>query len=309
MKKRGLIKFIIKPPLWVCTVIWAIGALLLAATITLYYIGLGLEPWAWAVHISAIVFSLLSVCAVLTVIGIPERVKDKPRVKNFFSSYNTRAFVYAFLSIVFNTGYVVFGIVFAVLERSPWIGALVGYHIFLVFPRAEVLVTAKLKARGDGANENRLQLRAYTHCGLALILLSLAIIPVIRMTLLDENSYNYFISTIIYVITIALYTTVKLSVALYNFRKARRQDDMALIAVKNISFADALISVFALQALMLKELGDETGLLETLNPILGGAVVAAIFALGIIMLVGGVKRLKKTESAQEDGSEQIIDKR
>lgn len=300
MKKReGLIKFIVKPPMWLCIIVWTVGALSLAGSLTLYYIGLGLKPWAWAVHISAFVFVILSVYAVLTVIGIPERVKEKPHVKQFFSSYNTRGFVYAFCSSVFNTAYVVFGIVIANVEQSAWLGVLVGYHIFLLLPRLEVLVTAKLKARGEGANEQRQQLRAYSNCGLILILLALAIIPVIRMTLNDENSYNYFISSIVYVISIALYTTVKVVVALYNFRKARKQNDMALIAVKNISFADALISVFTLQAMMLKELGDESGLIAILSPTVGSADVLGIFVMGLFMLIGGRKRMKKLEAVAQ----------
>lgn len=307
MKKRdGIIKFILKPPMRLCIAVWTAGTLALAGSLTLYYIGLGLKPWAWAVHVSAFVFVLLSVYAVLTVIGIPERVKDKPRVRQFFSSYNTRGFVYAFCSAVFNTAYVVFGIVIANVEQSAWLGVLVGYHIFLLLPRAEVLVTAKLKARGEDSNRQKQQLRAYANCGLILILLALAIIPVIRMTLNDENSYNYFISTIVYVISIALYTTVKVVVALYNFRKARKQNDMALIAVKNISLADALISVFTLQAMMLKELGDESGLLAPLGPTLGAVVALGIFAMGLYMLVVGNKRLKKleTQGPEKDDDEE-----
>lgn len=233
--------------------------------------------------------------------------KGQAARKAVFSSYNTRGFVYAFCSAVFNTAYIVFGIVIAAVEKSAWLGVLVGYHVFLLLPRLEVLITAKLKARGEGADEQQQQLRAYTNCGLILILLALAIIPVIRMTLRDENSYNYFISSVVYVITIALYTTVKVVVALYNFRKARKQNDMALIAVKNISLANAFISVFTLQALMLKELDSSTGLLQKMNPAIGAVVVASIFALGLFMLIDGKKRLKKLEAVAEGEDRATVD--
>ncbi len=303
MKNRdGLIKFLIKPPIWLCAIIWVLGAVSLGGTITLYYLGLWLELWAVPVHIVALVFFILSIYALLTVIGVPERAKERPRVKQFFSSYNTRAFVYAAGSILFNGCYVVFGIIIANLEHSPWLGVLVGYHIFLVLPRAVIFVTAKIGKGAEAHTQDR-QLRAYEYCGIALILLAIAVIPVIRMTMEDKNSYNYFISAIVYVNAIALYTFVKFGIAVYNFKKAHRQDDMSLIAVKNVSLADALISVFTLQVMMIKELevGDTVSSLgSTLNPAFGAAVVIIILSIGLYMLINGYKKLRSVSPSDAD---------
>ncbi|MDE6401497.1 MAG: hypothetical protein K2L54_02680, partial [Clostridiales bacterium] len=294
-KRDKLIKFLIKPPLWVCIVFWSVGAVSLGGSITLYYLKLGLEMWALPVHIVALVFFILSVYAILTIIGVPERAKEKPSVQKFFSSYSTRAFVYAMGSIVFNTCYIAFGIVIATLEHSPWLGVLVGYHIFLILPRVEVLVTAKFRGKKAGVSEEKRGVKAYANCGLMLIMLAVAILPVIKMTLDDQNSYNYFVRAIVYVNAIAAYTFTKLGIAIYNFKKSHKQNDLALIAVKNASLADALISLFTLQAMMLKELhveGETAELAAKLNPTIGVLIAIGIFALGIHMLISGHKRLK-----------------
>lgn len=301
MKKRdGIIEFIVKPPMWMCIVIWVASLVALGASIALYYLGLGLKPWALAVYLSALVLFVLSVYAVLTVIGLPKRAKDSVRVKKFFEHYSVRAFVYAACSIVFNICYVVFGIIIANLEQSAWLGVLVGYHVFLIIPRATVIQTK----RNDGDRETQ-NVRAYAYCGFALMLLALAVVPVIRMVLNDQNAYNYFVSGIVYVTAIATYSFVKLAIALYNLKKVHSSDDMSLKAIKNVSFADALISIFALQAMMLKELGNASDL-SVLNPITGGLVAIFIFAMGLYMMVRGFKMLKRTEAMQTVDAEQDV---
>lgn len=300
-KPERLIKFLLKPPLWICIAVWAVGVVSLAGSITLYYMGLGLELWAVSVHAVALIFLILSVYAVLALIGIPERTKDKPKVRKFFSSYSTRAFIYAVGAVLFNCCYIVFGIVMANLEHSAWLGVLVGYHVFLLLPRAEVLITAKFRGRDKGPDAEVRQIRAYANCGLLLVMLAVAILPVIKMTIDDANSYRYFTGAVVYVTAVAAYTFTKLVIASYNMKKARRQSDYALIAVKNTSFADALISLFTLQAMMLKELKIDAGtaaLASKLNPIVGAVIAAVIFSIGLGMIIRGKKRLKTLPSPQ-----------
>lgn len=304
MKKHDkLLAFLLKPPMWLNIVIWITGVTTLSGSITLYYLALGLRLWALPVHIAALVLVILSVYCVLTVIGIPERVKDKPKVKSFFSNYGTRAYVYAAGSILFNTCYVVFGIVIANLERSAWLGVLVGYHVFLILPRVEVLLTAKYRGKGKTDSDEMRQVRAYANCGLMLVMLAIAILPVIKMTIDDRNTYNYFTSAVVYVISIATYTFVKLGISVYNFKKSHKQNDLSLIAVKNASLADALISLFTLQAMMLKELHPETdvtALAAKMNPAVGVLISIGIFALGLHMLVSGHKKLKALRNCEQE---------
>lgn len=305
-KREKLIEFLLKPPLWFDIPVWISGVAGIAGSNVLYFLGLGLCDWAIPVHLFMLVFVILSVYSVLTIIGIPERAKDNTRVKQFFSSYNTRAFVYATGSVVFNVCYVVFGILIAAMEHSAWLGVLVGCHIFLVLPRLEVLFTAKIKGKKENEDAERQRIRAYTNGGLLLVMLAFAIIPVIRMTILDRNSYRYFVSAATYAASLAAYTFVKLGIAIYNLKKAHRQDDVSLIAVKNISFADALISLFVLQAMMLKELDTNMSKFSrVMNPALGGVIVAVILGLGTYMLVSGVKKQKKLAAERQAADEKL----
>ncbi len=288
-KDSKLYKFIIRPPLWLLITIWVLALFAVAASITLYFLRLGTEPWALIVYAVALALFILSVYGVLAVVGVPERASGSIKIRKFFTDYGFRATVYAAGSVIFNTLYVAFGVLIAVLEHSPWLGALVGYHVFLAGARAVIFIFVKNYGKEDG---ELYRLRAYTYCGVALAMLALAFLPVIRLVIDDRNSYRYFVSTVTYVSAIALYTFIKLGVSVHNFRKAHKTDDMSLIAIKNISLADALITLFALQATMLKELGN-TVLGFTLNPSTGGLIALVIFGLGMYMFVMGMRRIRK----------------
>lgn len=300
--KKKTIEFLLKPPLWLCIILWVLCAVCVAGSITLFYVGLAAEDWAIPVHILTALFTVLAVYAVLTVIGIPERAKDNAKVQLFFKSYPTRAYVYATGSIIINGCYVAFGIVISVLTHSPWLVVLVGYHVFLLLPRLLVMFP-KYKHK---SNEERRELRSYSYSGLMLVMLALAFLPVIRMTLMGQNNYHYLVSTVAYVSAIALYTFIKLGISVYNLKKVKGSENYSLIAVKNVSFADALISLFALQAMMLKEIephGAAMKLAERLNPIVGVCISVAICAIGLYMLINGIKRLRALphDTADDDG--------
>ena len=301
-KRSKLLEFLLKPPLALCIAMWAMGAVTLGGSLTLYFLGLGGETWAIAVHLVALLFFVLSIYAFLTVIGVPKRAFASKNVKKFLSSYDVRAFVYATCSVVFTCCYVAFGIIIAMRTHSPWLGALVGYHMFLLVARGITIYTSKIKSRADGADAKLQQIRAYSYCGLALCLLGFALLPVIRLTVLDRNSYNYFVDTIVYVTAIAAYTFVKFGIALRNLFKVKHSSDMSLKAIKNVSFSDALISLFALQAMMLKELGDK-GLGNILNPVLGAVISTVIIARGLYMVVRGMKLRKGYANIVEDDGE------
>ena len=161
-KDSKLYKFIIRPPLWLLITIWVLALFAAAACITLYFLRLGTEPWALIVYAVALALFILSVYGVLAVVGVPERASGSIKIRKFFTDYGFRATVYAAGSVIFNTLYVAFGVLIAVLEHSPWLGALVGYHVFLAVARAVIFIFVKNYGKEDG---ELYRLRAYTYCG------------------------------------------------------------------------------------------------------------------------------------------------
>lgn len=80
----------------------------------------------------------------------------------------------------------------------------------------------------------------------------------------------------------AAYAFTKITLATIKFIKVRRSTSATLITLRNISFADAFVSIFALQRSMLVSF---EGMIETeiviMNATLGSAVCVIVFLLGL----------------------------
>lgn len=86
----------------------------------------------------------------------------------------------------------------------------------------------------------------------------------------------------IVMIAIAAYAFTKITFATIKLVKARRSTSATLITLRNISFADAFVSIFALQRSMLVSFeGMTEAEIVIMNATLGSAVCVIVFLLGL----------------------------
>ncbi len=297
--KRSFRTFFLKPPIWFDIIVWAVTAASTGLAVSVACLEYRAEMWAFILYAFALIAFVASLYVFLTFGDIPKRMARNRNVRRFISDFGFRSYVVSICSSVLNALYAVFGTVIATITHSVWLGTLVWYHIVLACCRARVFFY--VKRHGKDSDGDRVNIKAYTVSGAALIAMAIAVIPVILLVVFKRNSYTFFGGTLVYVCTLALYTVIKLCTAIAGRKKARASGNYSLRAIRNISFADALISVFALQAAMLVAMNDET-LASTLNPVVGGSVSFFIAAMGITMMVKGIRALK-SGSYNADGAQ------
>ena len=89
----------------------------------------------------------------------------------------------------------------------------------------------------------------------------------------------------IVMIAMAAYAFTKITLATIKLIKARRSTSATLITLRNISFADAFASIFALQRSMLVSFeGMTEAEIVIMNATLGSAVCVIVFLLGVKLL-------------------------
>ena len=120
----------------------------------------------------------------------------------------------------------------------------------------------------------------------------LLFIPLVGMVILsavrDRGNEHHEIV----MITIATYTFTKITLATIKLIKARHSGLATLIILRDISFADAFISIFALQRSMLVSFEGMTEMeIVIMNVTLGSAVCVIVFMLGLNL----VRNRKKTD--------------
>lgn len=216
---------------------------------------------------------------------------------------------YAFRTIIFSAGslgictaYAIFNAFVGGMQRSVWYGALAAYYLMLVIMRS-VVINYHLKKRKrtqlDETTERRKEAGIYRTCGILLVLLPVclyfAIIPMIS----GKNSFSHP-GLMIYVS--ALYAFIKIIMSVYNIFKAHRNDDYTVRAIRGVNFADAAVSILALQTAMLTEFSANSATNGLANALTGAAVCILTVAVGTFMIISSNKRIKtlKTSNTEEN---------
>ena len=170
-------------------------------------------------------------------------------------------------SLAFNIAFATYYLVMGLVTNSWWLLTLGSYYLVLSLVRFMVL-RSKSKERF---------IAKFT--GWMLILLSIPLVGTVILSVVRDRGHE---RQMIVMIAFAAYAFTKITLATIKLIKARRSSSATLITLRNISFADAFVSIFALQRSMLVSF---EGMTETeiviMNATLGSAVCVIVFLLGL----------------------------
>ena len=135
------------------------------------------------------------------------------------------------------------------------------------------------------------------------IILSVSLIGTVVLSVIDNHGTKYHK---VVMITIALYVFIKMTLAVINVIKARKNDSPVIKALRGISFVDAFVSIFSLQRSMLVSFGEMAEKdIKLFNVLTGSGVCIIVFLLGLNLIEG--KKFKMTKSKIVEINEKIAD--
>ena len=177
----------------------------------------------------------------------------------------------ALASLVFNIAFATYHLVMGLVTSSWWLLTLGSYYLILSTVRFAVL-RSKSKERF---------IAKFT--GWMLMLLSIPLVGTVILSVLRDRGHKLHM---IVMIAMAAYAFTKITLAIIKFIKARQSKSAILLTLRNISLADAFVSIFALQRSMLVSF---EGMSETeiviMNASLGSLVCITCFLLGLLLLL------------------------
>ena len=181
-----------------------------------------------------------------------------------------RTLKFALASLVFNMAFAAYHLVMGLATSSWWLLTLGSYYLVLSVVRFVVLCS-KSKERF---------IAKFT--GWMLILLSIPLAGTVILSVVRDRGHELHM---IVMIAMAAYAFTRITLATIKFIKARQSTSAIIITLRNISFADAFVSIFALQRSMLVSFeGMTQAEIVIMNATLGSAVCVIVFLLGINLL-------------------------
>ncbi len=177
---------------------------------------------------------------------------------------------FAFICFISNMAFAIYHLVFGLITKSWWLLTLGVYYLILSILRFFVIHTKR---------KQRLLAR---FTGIMLIILSITLSGTVILSVVRDRGNNLHM---IIMLAMATYAFTKITIATINFIKSRRSSSATLIMLRNISFADAFVSIFALQRSMLVSFEGMTEVeIQIMNAVTGFAVCVILFLLGFNLI-------------------------
>ena len=184
-----------------------------------------------------------------------------------------------YTSLAFNAAYALGNCIIGFLNPSWWFITVGAYYAVLAITRFSVL---QIKRKASGDYDTELFARRIT--GILLVVLSFCIVGVNVLSAIKDRGIAFHE---IIMISIATYTFTKITISIIGMVKAKRSASSVLKTLRNISLADACVSIYTMQRSMLVSFpGMEAAEILLLNIFTGTAVWIVVLLLGI-NLIGG----------------------
>ena len=185
----------------------------------------------------------------------------------------------ALVSLLFNVAYSAYYIAFGAITKSWWLLTVGVYYCILSTVRFVVILVKK----------NEHILARFT--GWMLMAVSVTLVGTVVLSLVRDRGQKFHM---IVMIAIAAYAFTKITLATIKLIKSRRSHSEKTVILRNISFADAFVSIFSLQRSMLVSFeGMTEAEIRLMNTLTGTGVCIIVFLLGL-NLVKKKKVLFKT---------------
>ena len=180
--------------------------------------------------------------------------------------------------------------------RSWWLITLGAYYLVLSIMRLGVVMSGK--------NQSGFVRR---FVGIMLMLMSLCLVGMIILSAVKDRGNEYHE---IVMIAMAAYSFTKVTLAIINLIRSKKDVSDATKTLRNISFCHALVSILSLQRSMLVSFdGMSVGDIVLMNTLTGSGVCILVMLLGI-NLIGGRKvdmAKSKIVKANEKIAEKVVD--
>ena len=193
-----------------------------------------------------------------------------------------------YTSLAFNFAYALGNCIIGFVIHSWWFITVGAYYVVLTVTRYFVLQIRR-KANGDYDAEHFV--RRIT--GILLLVLSFCIVGVNIMSAVKDRGTVFHE---IVMITIATYTFTKITISIIGMVKAKHSASPVLKTLRNISLADACVSIYTMQRSMLVSFpGMEAVEILLLNIFTGTAVWIVVLLLGINLIGGKYTDMAKSK--------------
>ncbi|MBS6474672.1 MAG: hypothetical protein KH354_01600 [Clostridiales bacterium] len=221
------------------------------------------------------------------------RKKIKPMIEKWKKDYAFKTIASSVISFSATILFSLYNGFLGIRLLSVWHGSICVFYLLLIAIRGMILLTEKKNTARSEPEKAHRRYKTFVISSAVLLLLNLALILPISLMVILEKPINI---GLIPAITMAAYTTHKLTMAFVHIQKQRRirHGNVLVAELRTINFIDALVSILTLQNTLITVAQTESSGHDMflLSAISSAAIYIVILSITIHLLITGLKRYK-----------------
>lgn len=172
--------------------------------------------------------------------------KVKPIIEKWKKDYTFKTIASSVISFIVIILFALYNGFLGIRLLSVWHGSICVFYLLLIAIRGMILLTEKKNMARDEQEKVHHRYKTFVISSVMLLVLNLALILPISLMVILEKPVNM---GLIPAITMATYTTYKLTMASVHIQKQRhsRHGNVLISELRTINFIDALVSILTLQ--------------------------------------------------------------
>lgn len=186
------------------------------------------------------------------------------------------------LSVIINIIVIIYYIYLGITTKDSFARSFSIYYVFIVIVKLFILLFLK---EGKKANSKSFYKKAYIFLTIIMIVIDLSLIVPMFLMVLYPNEVKM---GIIPAITIATYTTYKITIALIHFKK-KAEDNAIVRFIKELSVVEALVSILMLQHTLIMVNGGMNSDMLIISVISSSVILFVVMLYSVINLIKTIK--------------------
>ena len=174
--------------------------------------------------------------------------------------------------------------------RSLWYGTICIYYLILVLLRGLIVAAARKVPASSDTGTVKQRRRVYVVLAGLFLILNISLVVPVSLMVMQQKPVSF---TLIPAITMAAYTTYKITMAAINLKRRKRASDDFIKLLRIVNFIDALVSILTLQnTLIMVNSGGESMEMLPLTAFTSAAILVVILGISAFALVRGIRNLR-----------------
>ncbi len=205
-------------------------------------------------------------------------MKTKERIKEIKNNLLYKTLLVSFMSLMINCAFIIYNAYLGIKFKDAFAIGISIYYFLLIWIKSITLMVEKKIAKKEEKIIKNARIKNYKVSSVFVFIIDFCLIAPIILMVTQPKEIKY---DLIPAIAMAAYSTYKITLAIINYVKSKKSQNLTIILLREINIIGAIVSILTLQHTLIMVNGGMDDKMRTLSMItsIGFIVLIIIFSI------------------------------